>query len=206
MRRLLILTTVFLLMAIASPSLASEGERAPNFKDYFVSFNNQVDVNLIKNYGGEVKRQYQNMPVVSVTLPEKAAKALSNNPRVEYVEADGKVKAIGQETPWGVPHVKATEVQESGLLGTGVKVGVLDTGIDYLHEDLNVSGGVSFVSGTASYMDDNGHGTHVAGTVSAQNNDVGVIGVAPNVELYGIKVLDQFGNGSYSDVIWIGYT
>ncbi|WP_163537364.1 S8 family peptidase [Gracilibacillus sp. YIM 98692] len=203
MKRLLtIITSLFFILAITSTSFASEVDGTPNFKDYLVSFDNdEVDVNLIKNYGGEVKRQYQYMPVVSVKLSEKAAKALAKNAKVEYIEPDGRVKAIGQETPWGVPHVKATEVQESGITGTGVKVGVLDTGVDFLHEDLNVSGGATFVSDTDNYMDDNGHGTHVAGTVAAQNNTIGVIGVAPKVELYGIKVLDQSGYGSYSDVI-----
>jgi subtilisin len=50
-------------------------------------------------------------------------------------------------------------------------------------------------------MDDNGHGTHIAGTISALNNDIGVIGSTPDSELYAIKVLDQYGNGNYSDII-----
>ena len=62
-------------------------------------------------------------------------------------------------------------------------------------------GGISFVDGTTDYLDDNGHGTHVAGTVAALDNEIGVIGVAPQAELYAIKVLDQNGSGSYSDII-----
>lgn len=202
MRRLLItfLSFIFILV-LTSAGLASGMEKAPNIKSYFVAFNKDVDVSLIKTHGGEVKRQYQFMPVVSVNLPEKAAEALRHNPKVDYVEFDGVMKAIGQEIPWGVTHVKATDVQQSGVNGAGIKVGIIDTGIDYFHEDLIVKGGSTFVEGTTDYMDDNGHGTHVAGTVSALNNSIGVIGVAPEVELYSIKVLDRYGNGSYSDVV-----
>jgi subtilisin len=180
MRRLLFILTSFIcIIAITSTSFASGMEKPPNFKSYFVAFNKDVDVSLIKTYGGEIKRQYKFMPVVSVNLTEKAAEAIKNNPKVDYVELDGVVKAIGQETPWGVPHVKASDVQNTGITGYGVKVGVIDTGIDYTHEDLKVSGGETFVEGTTDYMDDNGHGTHVAGTVSALNNTVGVIGIGP---------------------------
>lgn len=201
MRRLLfIITSLICIIAITSTSFAAQMEKTPNFKSYLVAFNKDVDVSLIRTYGGEV-RQYQFMPVVSVNLPENAAEAIKNNPKVDYIELDCVVKAIGQEIPWGVPHVKAADVQQNGVSGTGVKVGIIDTGIDYTHEDLMINGGSTFVVGTDDYMDDNGHGTHVAGTVSALNNTVGVIGVAPKVDLYAIKVLDRYGNGSYSDVV-----
>ncbi len=64
---------------------------------------------------------------------------------------------------WGVNVVQATYAWNLGYTGKGVKVAVLDTGIALRHEDLRVTGGVSFVGNGASYEDDNGHGTHVAG-------------------------------------------
>jgi subtilisin len=170
-------------------------------KPYFVSFDTEVDLNVIKSFGGEIKRQYKFMPVVAVKLPETVVQALSNNPKVDYIEEDGNVQAIGQVTPWGIPHVNADEVHQTGVVGSGVKVGIIDTGIDYTHEDLSVIGGISYVQGTTDYLDDNGHGTHVAGTVAGLDNAVGVLGVAPNVSLYAIKVLDRNGSGSYSDVV-----
>ena len=68
------------------------------------------------------------------------------------------------------------------------------------HPDLTLSGGVSFVQGTTSYNDDNGHGTHVAGIIAAQNNEIGSVGVAPDAQLYAVKVLDKNGEGNQSDV------
>ncbi|WP_339063965.1 S8 family peptidase [Tepidibacillus marianensis] len=64
-----------------------------------------------------------------------------------------------------------------------------------------VVGGTSVLTGVNDYFDDNGHGTHVAGTIAALDNEIGVIGVAPQAELYAIKALDQYGSGNYSDII-----
>jgi subtilisin len=203
MKRLLsLITSLVLVIVLASTSFAyGEKSKETPMKPYFVSFNKNVDLNLIKSYGGQVKRQYKYMPVVSVNLPEKVTEALAKNPNVDYVEEDGKVQAIGQITPWGIPHVKATDVQNTDISGQGIKVAVLDTGIDYTHEDLRVTSGATFVQGETDYMDDNGHGTHVAGTIAALNNTIGVLGTAPEASLYAVKVLNQNGGGTYSDVV-----
>ncbi|WP_235426967.1 S8 family peptidase [Cohnella kolymensis] len=76
----------------------------------------------------------------------------------------------------------------------------MDTGIAP-HEDLSVTGGASFVSYTASYADDNGHGTHVAGIIGARNNTIGVVGIAPDSSIYAVKALDYDGSGYLSDII-----
>lgn len=85
--------------------------------------------------------------------------------------------------------------------GAGVRVAVVDTGITPRHPDLRVYGGVSFVPGVTRWYDDNGHGTHVAGTIAALANHRGVIGVAPAARLYAVKVLNRNGSGSTSSVI-----
>ncbi|MFP9216739.1 S8 family serine peptidase, partial [Enterococcus faecalis] len=70
------------------------------------------------------------------------------------------------------------------------------------HPDLNVRGGASFVpSETNPYQDGSSHGTHVAGTIAALNNSIGVLGVAPSASLYAVKVLDSTGSGQYSWII-----
>ncbi|MED4302003.1 S8 family serine peptidase [Geobacillus stearothermophilus] len=86
------------------------------------------------------------------------------------------------------------------MTGQGVKVAVFDTGISS-HTDLQIKGGVSFVEGSNFNVDENGHGTHVAGIIGSLINNEGIVGVAPSVELYSVKVLDSAGNGSYSSII-----
>ncbi|MCE5288239.1 MAG: S8 family serine peptidase [Nocardiaceae bacterium] len=85
--------------------------------------------------------------------------------------------------------------------GSGVGVAVIDTGISTGTGDLNVGNGVNCVRPGSSASDDNGHGTHVAGTIAATKNQSKVVGVAPGTKLYPVKVLDSKGNGSWSQVI-----
>jgi subtilisin len=87
-------------------------------------------------------------------------------------------------------------------------VAVIDSGIDYNHSDLldpnglvNYQGGWNFVNNNGDPMDDNGHGTHVAGTIAARDNGAGVVGVAPEAALYALKVLNASGSGRWSDII-----
>lgn len=108
---------------------------------------------------------------------------------------------MAQTVPYGIPLIKADKVQAQGYKGANVKVGIIDTGIASSHTDLKVVGGASFVSGESYNTDGNGHGTHVAGTVAALDNTTGVLGVAPNVSLYAIKVLNSSGSGTYSAIV-----
>jgi subtilisin len=109
--------------------------------------------------------------------------------------------------PWGIDWIGAADVQAQypGLGGDGVKVVLIDTGVDPTHPDLrqNIIGGYNALAGQDSrnWGDDNGHGTHVAGTLAARLNSLGVIGVAPRVRIYVFKTLDQKGMGRTSDVI-----
>ena len=86
--------------------------------------------------------------------------------------------------------------------GEGVKVGVLDTGCDLDHPDIksNLLPGTNFVNPSSDPWDDNSHGTHVAGIIAAENNDIGMVGVAPEAKIVPVKVLDRNGNGSLDDV------
>ncbi len=103
--------------------------------------------------------------------------------------------ATEQVLPWGVERIGA-ELAHSQNKGQGIKVAILDTGIDLDHPDLRVAGDVTFVPGTTSGDDDNGHGTLVAGIIAALDNDIGTVGIAPEVELYAVKVLDRRGTGT----------
>jgi len=104
-----------------------------------------------------------------------------------------------QPTPWNIAMVKAPAAWVRSAYGAGIKVGVLDTGIAS-HPDLVIYGGASFIPGVASYNDGHGHGTHCAGIIGAKHNHLGVVGVAPQCNLYAVKVLNDAGSGQLS---WI---
>jgi subtilisin family serine protease len=129
--------------------------------------------------------------------------ALENDPAVAYVEADGTMTAFAQTLPWGIDRIDADVSSATAGDGTGaitnVNAYVIDTGIDTAHADLNVVGHVNFASGPN--RDCHGHGTHVAGTVAAEDNTIDVVGAAPGVPLTGVKVLGCGGSGTTSGVI-----
>lgn len=143
--------------------------------------------------------------------------ALRKNPNVDYVEPDLVLQAVAQTLPTGVDRIDADRNSTANIDGSDdrvdVDVAILDSGIDPNHPDLNVVGGTHFYTVTIgppgqrgsyqdrNYADDNGHGSHVAGTVGALDNGIGVVGVAPGVRLWAVKVLDSSGSGYLSDII-----
>ncbi len=104
-----------------------------------------------------------------------------------------------QPIPWNISMVNAEKTWQR-TTGRGISVAILDTGIDDDHPDLRVCGGVSFVPNIKSWDDDHSHGTHCAGIVAARNDAGGIVGVAPEAELYAVKVLSARGSGQTS---WI---
>jgi subtilisin family serine protease len=156
---------------------------------------------LVRSHGGAIKYSYTIVPAIAASIPEPAIEGLLHNPNVTYVEPDSEVYAISEVLPWGIDRIDAELVHQYNNKGDGVKVAIIDTGIDLDHPDLTVAGNVTFVAGTANGDDDAGHGTHVAGIVAALDNEIGVIGVAPKADLYAVKVLDSSGSGWMSDVV-----
>jgi subtilisin len=153
-------------------------------------------------------------PIVAVSLTNSEIAALRNNPNVAMVEEDGLCYALpddlvfegqpapaAETVPVGVQQVKAPLAWGCSR-GRGIKVAVLDTGIDWTHPDLapNFKGAVSFVPGETA-MDGNSHGTHCSGTIAAAINGAGVVGVAPEAWLYAVKVLSNSGSGNWSWLI-----
>jgi hypothetical protein len=154
--------------------------------------------------GGKIKYTYHLIPAIAASVPEVAIEALKKNPNITNVEFDSKVFALGQTLPWGVDRIDAEVVHDFGNNGAGIKIAIIDTGIDKDHPDLdaNYAGGYDFVNSDDYPMDDNGHGTHVAGTVAAEDNNEGVVGVAPEASLYALKALNSEGVGYVSDVVY----
>jgi hypothetical protein len=115
--------------------------------------------------------------------------------------SEANYDSAGEELTWNILRVNANLLHDMGIKGKGVRVALFDTGIALDNDDIIVTGGVSFVEGVSGYDDDNGHGTAMAGILAAQLNGSGFVGVAPEVELYSVKVLDKNGEGRYSNII-----
>lgn len=197
----LLVTLVFSLAVISSPSQAADNVRV------LVGFQGPPDAAVIHSAGGQVHRVFNLLPVIAATVPSQAIQGLQHNPKIEYIEHDRVLKAVvdvntPQTVPWGITKIAAPTVWPTNT-GVGVKVAVLDSGIDATHPDLsaNYAGGYDFLDNDDSPNDLNGHGTHVSGTIAAENNLIGVVGVSPGVELYSLKFLDASGSGYSSDAI-----
>ena len=191
---------------------------APPPQTVIVVFNTTPDAHLVGQHG-QVHKTFHLIPAVVATLPQPAIDALSKNPNVKYIQPDyvvqvdpiqpsGDVQPLAQVLPWGVDRIDA-ELAWATSTGAGVKVAIVDTGIDMDHPDLvaNIKGGFNAIAPRGRYDDpnnfddDHGHGSHCAGIVAAVNNDIGVVGVAPDAWLYGVKVLGKGGTGKTSDCI-----
>ncbi|QCT00847.1 peptidase S8/S53 subtilisin kexin sedolisin [Paenibacillus algicola] len=108
----------------------------------------------------------------------------------------------GPGIPWGVKAIKAPQAWSIST-GYGIKVGVIDTGIDVGHPDLqhSLGRGINLVHRGLPPFDDNGHGTHISGTIAAANSTRGMIGVAPRSIIYPVKAFDANGSAYVSDII-----
>jgi len=199
---LLMLMSVTVAWAGNAKDTQTGGEKVKVIIGY-VDKPNHADEDVIRGHGGKTKYTYHIINAKAVEIPERAIDRIKRNPRVAYVEEDAKVYALEDTLPWGVDRIGAGVVHVGGNTGAGVNVSIIDTGIDHTHSDLdgNYKGGYDFVNNDANPMDDAGHGTHCAGIVAAEYNGAGVVGVAPEAYLYGVKVLDSAGNGYDSDVI-----
>ncbi|MDF2814280.1 MAG: peptidase [Paenibacillus sp.] len=154
---------------------------------------------------------------ISCTL--SSVEDLDKHPGIRFIEEDvllqvhapiarlvsQKSGGITEETssvPWGVRQIKAPE-SWSHAKGSRIKIGVIDTGIDYMHPDLRgrISRGVNLIKKGSLPSDDNGHGTHISGTIAASNSYSGLVGVAPMAMIHPVKAFDHNGTAFVSDII-----
>ncbi|QDH69976.1 S8 family serine peptidase [Marilutibacter alkalisoli] len=150
--------------------------------------------------GGKIHHTFDG--ATAVTLPPSALQGIRNNPHVELVEQDVPRYSMAQTQPYGIGMVQAPQVWADGVTGDGVTVCVIDSGIHAAHEDFQ---GVNLAGGYPSgwNTDTCGHGSHVAGTIAAADNNAGVVGVnTGNISLYIVKVFDGASCGwSYSSTL-----
>ncbi|ACB85709.1 S8 family peptidase [Natranaerobius thermophilus] len=179
----------------------AQPESEHDFKEVIIGFEDrpgQAELEIIDEAKGEIDQEFEIINAVSAKIPEPAVQGMENAEGIDYVEPDYEAQTL-QTIPWGIEQINADQAWDEAT-GTGIDVAILDTGIDYGHQDLEVVDGVNTVDG-GDYMDYNGHGTHVAGTVAALDNNSGVVGVAPDANLFAGKVLDDDGSGTTSDIV-----
>ncbi len=217
-----ILALVFILGLVAVPgsrqvNAAQNGQIVPG--QYIVKLADGVDSSLAAKdlgrlYGLTVQFTYSHaFHGFAARIPDAQLAKLQADPRVVSIVADRYVSIdkkptppppAGQELPTGINRVDAELSATADIDGVdervNVDVAVIDTGIDTDHPDLNVVGGVGCVL-EGVWEDDNGHGSHVAGTIAALDNDLGVVGVAPGARLWAVKVLNKRGSGTWSQII-----
>lgn len=175
--------------------------------------NQQAVRALAKQHGGNVELASNDF--IAVTFAGKSlpqVKGLMNNPHIKLIEVDAIRKPLStfsdspgnpnqqQVTPYAVPQAQADQLNLQA--SSGIKVCIIDSGLDASNSDFewdNITGDDD--PGTGSWDTHGGpHGTHVAGTIGAANNDIGVVGMAPGVAMHIIKVFNESGWGYSSDL------
>jgi subtilisin family serine protease len=174
----------------------------------------EVAAEVARAYGGQPGFVYEHaLKGFSIKVSPQAAAAIASSPLVAYVERDMPRSIHAQTVPTGIKRIFADANANLDIDGTDdfrvdVDVAVIDTGIDWQHPDLNVVGGINCAAGnifrvscTGNGDDDHYHGTHVAGTIAALDNGIGVVGVAPGARLWAVKVLNSQGSGYTSWIV-----
>ncbi|MEA3355244.1 MAG: S8 family serine peptidase [Patescibacteria group bacterium] len=189
---------------VSIESLAKE----TNLQRKIIKLEDGVNFNDVKqeiqDNGGIVFSAENN--IVIAELPKenesKILGKLNKSEKIESLEVDYPVFLTSEGYDWGIDRIQAPETWEI-TQASGIKIGIIDTGIDYNHPDLDqrYAGGHDFVNNDSDPYDDNGHGTHVAGIVSAEIDNYGIIGVAPKALIYSLKILSSDGTGFTSDMI-----
>lgn len=186
------------------------GDEIPN--QYIVVLKNRLpsppamEALEARDIGADVRHVYNSvLRGFSIKVPnEVVLQEIQRDPNVAYIEQDMQVQAFPQILPRGVNRADgelSSTISGNGAGSVDGDIAILDTGIQLSHPDLNVYRQKTFVSGTSSANDDNGHGTHVAGIAAAKDNSIGVVGVAPGARLWAVKVLGSSGSGSISTII-----
>ncbi|MGW6147797.1 S8 family serine peptidase [Bacillus mycoides] len=219
----------------ATTAQAKVDEEHKVFKQHVESLKSKKDAGTYDTKKVEITREYKNaINGVAVTLPGVAVQELIQSGVVKRVFKDYEVKVeppvetketIDPKMADSIPQIGVDKLHAENITGKGVKVGVLDTGVDYNHPDLKgaYKGGYDFVDNDANPMETTyedwikagkpttpgyvyytNHGTHVAGTIAAQkknNADYAVKGVAPDVDLYAYRVLGPWGGGNTAGIL-----
>src|SRR5437867_1142245 len=194
------------LLVAASQLVVGQGAPQASPKNYVVVFHDHEQdasghaAGHARDYGVGVSHVYRSaLKGYAGTIPDARLADIRRDPGVAFVSEDRPVHAVAQTLPTGIDCIDGELSSHFASNSWNIAVAVIDTGSGP-HSDLSIAGGKNCSTG-ASFNDGNGHGTHVAGTIGAINNAAGVVGVAPGVPIYSVRVLNNQGSGSWSSVI-----
>lgn len=184
------------LLILPSPMLA-EGENT------YLIHAPEEQLSQIQDEFGPALTDFEEVPLLEMELSDTEKAELGQRFASAKIYPNREYEVAADVAPSSFTVTKSTPAQTSPYTGKGVRVAVLDTGVDTEHPDVVVKGGICTAEECApgiSYDDNFGHGTHVAGIISGKKNDFGIIGMAPNVELFAIKAMDSEGIGTTAQV------
>jgi subtilisin family serine protease len=200
--------TVLIAVLVSNAALTLVRAQGPQgARDFIVVFHDdESDVDGLtaehgRAYGASVSHRYHAaLKGYAATIPLARLDDVRRDPHVAFVSEDLPVAAVVQTLPTGVDRIEGElSTHFSSNAWNNIAVAVIDTGSGP-HSDLNIVGGTNCSTGK-SFSDGNGHGTHVAGTIGAFNNGSGVVGVAPGIPIYSVRVLNNQGSGSFSSIV-----
>ena len=196
MKKYIFLSIILLIFQIPTNSFANEStERV------MIEFAGEMNEAIFQDEHIDIHHVFESLSTLSATIPSSYKNQIFQKYHVASIALDPVVKISEQEKDWGYKEVLAPVSKQSGWTGKGVKIGIIDTGVQMDHPDLKIVGGTSVIGAGGSYHDEEGHGTHVAGIIGAQDNEIGIVGVAPEAEIYAIKALNDVGVGNVSNII-----
>lgn len=207
---LLLLIAMMIIVSIPSSDFANQSTDANQKVRVLIEFKEfpgKSEAALIKSHGGEVRHMYRIIPSIAVEIPAKAVEALKHNKNILRIESDilaytTDIYSDELNRTWGMLRIGESTAHANAYFGSSIGVAVIDTGINGIHPDLAASyaGGYDFVNDDGDPNDIDGHGTHVAGTIAAVRDGIGVVGAAPNAKLFALKALEG-GSGNFGDII-----
>ncbi|RKQ35828.1 S8 family serine peptidase [Oceanobacillus halophilus] len=178
-------------------------------------YENDYGKQLIRSNSKKIEYEFTNLSAISVTMDKQDVQELKNHEHITYIKENTSVKFstdngqitevaelddIPETERWNISQIGAEKAWVEGSTGKNVNIAIIDTGVSPHHE-LTVAGGIATVDYTENWKDDHGHGTHVAGVIAASHNETGVVGVAPDANIYAVKALDENGEGDLEDIL-----
>ncbi|WP_164931553.1 S8 family peptidase [Longirhabdus pacifica] len=178
-----------------------------------IKFKNRLEFQQCKQQITKLKTNFKKLKSIrfiptiqSITCPGKLPRSTTRHKGFRYTERDHKIavhlsNATSSWIPWSIEQIQVPSVWKTAT-GKGIKIGVIDTGVNYKHPDLEqcLETGVNMVKYWNYPNDDNGHGTHIIGIIAANSKD-GMKGIAPQSKIYPVKAFDNEGTAFISDIV-----